>query len=157
MCFKQEGTISILSGKPLRLIDSFTYLGRNILSDSDINICLAKVLNAIERLSIIWKSILFDKIKLDLVQAVAVHLLLNGCTIWMLTKNIEKKLEENYTRMLHAVLNKPWKQHPTKQQLYSHIHPISQTIQVRWTRNARSKHAFIIDILLFINTSILGD
>ena len=38
--------------------------------------------------------------------------------------------------MLHAVLNKFWKQHPTKQQLYSHLLPISQTIQVRvlpWT------------------------
>ena len=28
--------------------------------------------------------------------------------------------------MLHAVLNKSWKQHPTKQQLYSHLPPISQ-------------------------------
>ena len=31
----------------------------------------------------------------------------------------------NYARMLHDVLNKPWKQHPTKQLLYSHLSPIS--------------------------------
>ena len=31
--------------------------------------------------------------------------------------------------MLHAVLNKSWEQHPTKQQLCSHLTPISQTIQ----------------------------
>ena len=31
--------------------------------------------------------------------------------------------------MLRAVLNKYWKQHPTRWQLYSHLPPISQTIQ----------------------------
>ena len=30
-----------------------------------------------------------------------------------------------------AVFNKSWKQHLTKQQLCSHLPPISQTIQVR--------------------------
>ena len=37
--------------------------------------------------------------------------------------------------MLLTVLNKSWKQYPTKeQQLYGHLPPISQTIQVRQTR-----------------------
>ena len=31
-----------------------------------------------------------------------------------------KKLDGNYTRMLRAILNKSWRQHPTKQQLYGH-------------------------------------
>ena len=51
-----------------------------------------------------------------------------------LLKNFEKKLNGNYTRILHAVLNKSWKQHPTKQQLYDHLPPILQIIQVRWAR-----------------------
>ena len=36
-----------------------------------------------------------------------------------------RKLDENYARMLRAVLNKFLKQHPTKQPLTSHIttHP----------------------------------
>ena len=38
--------------------------------------------------------------------------------------------------MLRGVLNKHWKQHPIKQQLYGHSLPISQTIQVRRTRHA---------------------
>ena len=38
--------------------------------------------------------------------------------------------------MLCAILKKSWKQHPIKQQLYGHLPPISQTIQVRWTRHA---------------------
>ena len=34
------------------------------------------------------------------------------------------------TGMMHAVLNKSWKQHPTKQQMYGHLLSISHTIQV---------------------------
>ena len=81
-----------------------------------------------------------------------VLVLLYGCTTWTLTKCFEKKLDENYRRMLHAVLNRSWKQYPTKQQLYDHLPPISQTIEVRWTRhvghNWRSKEKLISDILL---------
>ena len=29
----------------------------------------------------------------------------------------------------HTIFNKSWKQHPMKQQLYSHLLPISKTIQ----------------------------
>ena len=32
----------------------------------------------------------------------------------------------NYTRMLHAILNKSWKQHPTKEQLYAPLPPINK-------------------------------
>ena len=39
----------------------------------------------------------------------------------MLTKRMAQKLDGNYTRMLRAVLNKSWRQHPTKQQLYDHL------------------------------------
>ncbi len=34
---------------------------------------------------------------------------------------MEKKLDGNYTRMLRAILNKSWRQYPTKQQLYGHL------------------------------------
>ena len=34
---------------------------------------------------------------------------------------IEKKPDGNSTRMLQAILNKSWKQHPAKQQLYYHF------------------------------------
>ena len=40
----------------------------------------------------------------------------------------EGRKDENYTRMLHVVFNNYWTQHPTKQQLYNHLPPISQTI-----------------------------
>ena len=54
-------------------------------------------------------------------------------TTLMLTKQIKKKLDWNYTRIVHDLLNKSWKQHPIKQQLYDPLSPISQTKQVRKT------------------------
>ena len=51
-------------------------------------------------------------------QTVTVLILMYGCTIWTLMKPLEKKLDGPYTKMLCTVLNKSWKQHPTKQQLY---------------------------------------
>ena len=63
-------------------------------------------------------------------------ILLYGCTTWTLSKIMEKKLDGNYTRMLRAILGKSWRQNPTKQQLYSHLQPITKTIQVRRIRHA---------------------
>ena len=86
-------------------------------------------------------------------QAAIVLILLYGCTIWMLTKCVEKKLDVNYTRMLWAILNKSWKQHHAKRQLYGHLPTITKTIQVRRTRHAeycwRSRDELIRDILLW--------
>ena len=57
------------------------------------------------------------------IHCVVVSILLYRGTTWMLTKHIEKRLDGNCTRMLQATLNKSWKQHPTKQQLYATYHP----------------------------------
>ena len=85
-------------------------------------------------------------------QAAVVSILLYGCTTWTLTKRLEKKLDGYYTRMLRAILNKSWKQHPTRHQLYSHLPPITETIQVRPTRHAghcwRNRDELISDVLL---------
>ena len=45
------------------------------------------------------------------------------CTTWTLTKLLKKKLDGNYTRMLRVILNKSWRQHPTRHQLYGHLPP----------------------------------
>ena len=110
---------------------------------------LAKAWTAINRLSVIWKSDLTDEIKHNFFPSSG-HV---DTAIWMLTKRMEKKLDDNYTRMLPAILNKSWRQHPTKQQLYSHLPLIMKTIQVRQTRHTRhcwkSRDELISDILLW--------
>ena len=58
--------------------------------------------------------------------AAGVSVLLYGCTIWTLTKRLEKKLDGNYTRMLRAILNKSWRQHLTSHPLYGHLPPITK-------------------------------
>ena len=101
----------------------------------------------------IWKSDLTDKMKRSFFQAAVVSILLYGCTTWTLTKRLKKKLDGNYARMLRAILNKSWRQHPTWHQLYGHLPPITKTIQVRRARHAghcwRSKDELISDVLLW--------
>ena len=69
-------------------------------------------------------------------QAAVVLILLYECTTWKLTKRMEKKLTGNYERMPLAILNKSWRQHPTKRELYGHLPPITKIIQVWRTRHA---------------------
>ena len=135
MCYNQTGDISTLDGTSLKLVDKFTYLGSSVSStEKDIDTWLAKAWTAIDRLSIIWKSDLTDKMKRSFFQAVVASILLYGCTTWTQTKRLGKKLDGNYTRMLRSTLNKFWRQHPTRHQLYGHLPPITKTIQVRRTR-----------------------
>ena len=159
MWLNPTGNIFRLDGTPLKLVDKLTYLGSSVSStEKDIDTRLTKAWTAIDRLSIIWKSNLTDKMKRSFFQAAVVSILLYGCTTWTLTKRLEKKLDGNYTRMLRAILNKSWRQHPTKNQLYGNLPPITKTIQVRRTSNAgycwRSRDELISDVLLW--TPIYG-
>ena len=116
-CYNQTGNISTLEGTPLKLVDKFTYLGSSVEStEKDIETRLTKAWRAINRLSIIWRSDRTDKMKRSFFQAVVTLILLYGCTTWTLTKRLEKKLDGNYTRMLRAILNQSWQQHPTRHQ-----------------------------------------
>ena len=138
LCFNQRGNISTRNGSFLKLVDKFTHLGSSVsLTETNINMWLAKAWTAIDRLSVIWILLV----------------LLYGCTTWMVTKWMEKKLDGNYTRMLQAILNKSWRQHPTKQKMYGHLPPITKTIKIRRTRHAghcwRSRDELISDVLLW--------
>ena len=141
----------------LKLVEKFTYLGSSVPStEKDIDTRLTKAWTAIDKLSIIWKSNLTDKMKHSFFQATVASILQYGCITWTLTKRLGKKLDGNYTRMLGAILNKSWRQHPTGHQIYGHLPPITKTIQVRRTRHAghclRSRDELISDILLWTPT-----
>ena len=107
MCFNQTGDISTQNGNSLKLVDKFTYLGRSVSStEKDIDTRLSKAWTAIDKLLIIWKSDLTDKMKRSFLQTAVVSILLYGCTTWTLTKLLEKKLDGNYTKILQAILNR---------------------------------------------------
>ena len=152
MCYNQTGDISTLDRTSLKLVDKFTYLGSSVSSiEKDIDTRLTKAWTAINKLSIMWKSDLTDKMKRSFFQPAVVSILLYGCTTWTLPKRLKKKLDGYYTRMLRAILNKSWRHHPTRPQLYGHLPPITKTIQVRRTRQGghcwRSKEELISDVL----------
>ena len=127
-----------LNGSSLKLVDKSTYLGSSVSStETDINTLLAKAGTAIDSLSVIWKSDQIDETKRNFFQSEVESILLYGCTTWTLTKRMEKKFDVNYARMLRAILNQSWRQHPTKQQLYSQLAPITKTIQVKRTRHGK--------------------
>ena len=52
-----------------------------------------------------------------------------------------------------AILNKSWRQHPTKQQLYGYLLPITKTIKIRQTRHVAYcwiyRDEIISDVLLW--------
>ena len=152
MCFNQTGNISTLNGTALKLEDIYP---RSSVSstDTDINTRLAKAWSAIDSISVIWKSDLTNKIKRSFFQVAVLSILLHWCTTWTLTKCMEKKLDGICIRMLRTILKDSWRQHPTKQQLYGYLPPITKTIQIRRTRHVghcwRSRDELISDVLLW--------
>ena len=157
MCYNHTGDITALDGTSLKLVDKLTYQGRSVSStEKDINTRLTNAWTTIDRLSIIGKSDLTDKMKRSFFQAAVVSILLYGCTTWTLTKRLEKKLDGNYSKMLPVILNKSWRQHSTRRQLYGHQPPITKTIQVKRTRHAghcwRRGDELISDVLLWTPT-----
>ena len=86
----------------LKLVDKLTYLGSSVSStEKDIDTRLKKAWTVINRLSIIWKSDLTDKIKHSFFQAAVVSIRYMDA----LLGRLKKKIDGNYTRMLRAILN----------------------------------------------------
>ena len=76
----------------------FTYLGSSVsFTENDSNMLLVKTLTAINKLSIIWKSDLSDKIKRDFFQAAVVSIPLYR----LYHINADKAYREKVRRELH--------------------------------------------------------
>ena len=61
---------------------------------------------SIDKLLIIWKSDLTDKMKRSFFQAVVMSILLYGCTTWTLRKWLEKNVGSNIEQVLAATPHK---------------------------------------------------
>ena len=116
-------------------MDKFIYLESSVSStETHVNTRLAKAWAASDRLSIIWKSDVTDKVKRYFFQVVVVSILLYGSTTLMLRKRMEKntrrQLHKNTTSNIEEVLE------ATSQKVVAVRLPITKTIQVRRTRHA---------------------
>ena len=77
MYFNQTGDIFTLDGTSLKLVDKSTYLGSSVSStEKEIDTRLTMARTVIDKLSIIWKSDLTDKMKHSFFQAAVVSILL---------------------------------------------------------------------------------
>ena len=91
MYFNQAGDISTL-----KLVDKFTYLGSSVSStEKDIDTWLTKAWTAIDKLSIIWKSTLTDKMKF---LPGSGHV---DTAVWMHHLDTNKMVGEEARRQLH--------------------------------------------------------
>ena len=74
-------------------------------------------------------------------------------TLAILVSSVKSGDRQLLTTMLRAILNKSWRQRPTRHQLYGHLPPITKTIQAKRTKHAghcwRSKDELISDVLLW--------
>ena len=123
MRYNQTGNITTLDGASLKVVDKFTYLGSSVSStEKDIDTQLTKAWTAIDRLSIIWKSDLTNKMKRSFFQAAVISILLYGCTTWTLTageetrRQLHKNVESNIEQILATTPHKT----PTIRPLASH-------------------------------------
>ena len=97
MCFNQAGHISTLDGTSLKLVDKFTYLGSSVSStEKDINTQLTKAWTAIDKLSVIWKPDMTDKMKQFLPSSSRID-----TAIWMHHLDANKMAGEEARRQLH--------------------------------------------------------
>ena len=96
MCFNQTGDISTLNGNSLKLVYKFTYLGSSV-SLTETDTWLAKAWTANNRLSVILKSDLTDKVKRSFFPSNS-HV---DTAVWMHYLDTNKKQGGKAWRQLH--------------------------------------------------------
>ena len=93
------------------------------LTETDIDTQQTKAWTALNRPLVIWKSDLTDKMKRSFFQSAVVSILLYECTTWTLTKRIEKKLDDNYTRLVEQYWTCPGGNTPQSSSYTATYHP----------------------------------
>ena len=127
-----DGFLITLAGNDLDKVDDFKYLGSWIASsEKDINTRIGQAWSALSKMKVIWKSVMKKKLKVNLFRTTVETVLLYGSSTWTLTKELARKIDGTYTRMLREVLNVSWKMHITNKELYGDLPPITTTIRER--------------------------
>ena len=130
--FNHETPVEITtkSGKLLKVVDNFKYLGSWTQSTSkDFEIRKALAWNVCHKMRKIWKSSLKRKMKLHLFISTVECVLLYGAETWTLTSALTKQLDGCYTRMLRMALDIPWQSHTTNVELYGDLPKVSDKVR----------------------------
>ena len=127
-----EPEIKTSDGSTLEIVNEFTYLGSQVSSSkADIKRRIALAWTSANKLQKIWKSSLSKNFKINIFRATVETVLLYGCETWTITKELEKKLNGCYTRLLRYILGYTWKDRINNETLYNDIPKVSAKIQQR--------------------------
>ena len=133
----KDSVIKSHNGIDLRNVDDFKYLGSYIANDrKDFEVRKGLAWTACIRLQNIWKSGISDELKTKFFRACVEPVLLYGSETWTMNKEFQKRVDGCYTRLLMKVKNLHWKTHPTLNEIYENIPPISSVIAQRRARFA---------------------
>ena len=106
--------------------------------------------------TIVWLHYLEKKSFMGSIQRCCVLLHGHLRSISETSRHDKQEMLDTNREQSRAILNKSWRQHPTRHQLYGHLPPITKTIQVKRTRHAghcwRSRDQLISDVLLWTPT-----
>ena len=114
----------VVNGTPLKVSDSFTYLGNRISKDgqldAEIDARIGKASSSFGRLySRVWKSHdLRLKVKIDVYSVVVLSTLLYASETWTICSRHMKKLEAFHLRCLRGIMEISWESHTTNLEVF---------------------------------------
>ena len=119
----------------------------------DFEIRKAQVWVACNKLHTMWNSGISNKTKLNLFKTCFENILLYGSGKSTISKQLEKRLDGTYTRLLMRVQKINWKQHFTPEQIYGNPSKVSDFVRMRTNCLAghclRAKEEIISDLLFW--------
>ena len=102
----QEITVKSINNVEIKQVENFKYLGDWLKSsEDDINTRIARAWSVCHRLNRIWKSTMKKCLKLRVFQSTVESVLLYNANTWTLTKELTKRIDGSYTKMLRMTLN----------------------------------------------------
>ena len=132
-----EDVVRSIGNESIKQVENFKYLGGWLKSSENvIGIRIALAWSACHKLNKIWKSSLKKDLKTRIFLTTVESVLLYNCNTCTLTKQLTKKLDGVYTRILRMALNVSWKQHLTNADLYGKLPPVSSKVAMHRLRLA---------------------
>ncbi len=124
--------VKTLNGTILKQVDDYKYLGSFISSSlKDFLTRKGMAWSACNDMHKIWSSQLTTRFKIRIFRATIEPILLYGSETWTLSKQMEKRLDGTYTRLLMRAQNLSWKRHPSISQIYGNLPRVSTLVKSR--------------------------
>ena len=127
-----SANITAKSGKEIKAVDDFLYLGSWIRSsEHDFDVRKAKAWAACHQMKKIWKSGMKRDLKIRLFQATVESILFYGSETWTVSSSLSKRIDGCYTRMLRMALDISWKDRINNNTVYGNLDRASEKIRER--------------------------